>query len=113
MIAGYSFFFADPQLNLAKTLIATFGLLNTFVILIQIHVLYGSKTKLASMEYVGVENDTEIGYVKMLKEPLLAEEKRQRKVSDSYELPVSEASFHSINTTPSKAANTDIKIPAL
>ena len=39
-IAGYPSFIADPQLNLAKSLIAIFGLVNTSIILIQIHCIY-------------------------------------------------------------------------
>ena len=38
--AGYPSFLADPQLNLAKTLIAFFSLVNTSIILIQIHCIY-------------------------------------------------------------------------
>ena len=40
VIAGFPSFFADPQLNLAKTLIAFFGVVNTSIILIQIHCIY-------------------------------------------------------------------------
>ena len=40
MIAGFSSFFADPHVNLAKTLIAFFGLVNTSIILTQIHLIY-------------------------------------------------------------------------
>jgi len=44
MIAGHESFLKDPQLNLAKVLIAFFGIVNTTIILIQIHCLYnGSK----------------------------------------------------------------------
>lgn len=39
-IAGYPSFLKDPHLNLAKTLIAFFGLINTSIILIQIHCIY-------------------------------------------------------------------------
>ena len=40
VLAGYPSFISDPQLNTAKVLIATFGLFNTTIILIQIHCIY-------------------------------------------------------------------------
>jgi len=40
VVAGYPSFIADPQLNTAKVLIATFGLINTTIILIQIYCIY-------------------------------------------------------------------------
>ena len=44
MVAGHESFVKDPQLNLAKVLIAFFGIVNTTIILIQIHCVYnGSK----------------------------------------------------------------------
>lgn len=45
MIAGYGSFLADPQLNLAKMLIALFGVINTSIILSQIHCIYAGKPR--------------------------------------------------------------------
>ena len=51
MIAGYKTFLVDPQLNIAKTLLAVFGLVNTSIILIQIHCIYnGDKNKIHLVE---------------------------------------------------------------
>ena len=51
MIAGYKTFLVDPQLNVAKTLLAIFGLVNTSIILIQIHCIYnGDKNKIHLVE---------------------------------------------------------------
>ena len=44
MVAGYAFFITDPHFNLAKALIATFGTVNTLIILIQIHIVYPYST---------------------------------------------------------------------
>ena len=41
MVAGYPSFVVDPHLNLAKVLIASFGTINTNIILFQIYCLYG------------------------------------------------------------------------
>ena len=42
MIAGYPLFIQDPHYNLAKALIASFGTINTLIILSQIHIIYKS-----------------------------------------------------------------------
>ena len=56
VIAGYAHFFADPQMNMAKVLIACFGLINTFVILIQIHCIYKDAPRT-----IGVHLDSTFG----------------------------------------------------
>lgn len=40
VLAGYSSFFVDPHFNVAKTLIAIFGLVNSSIILAQIVLIY-------------------------------------------------------------------------
>ena len=40
VIAGYPSFAQDPHFNLAKALIASFGTVNTIIILSQIHIIY-------------------------------------------------------------------------
>lgn len=50
MLAGYESFLADPQMNLAKVLIAFFGLVNTSIILIQIHCLYRPNAVLSTID---------------------------------------------------------------
>ena len=51
-IAGYSSFFFDPQLNLAKALIAFFSFVNTSIILAQIYCIYAGakRKKLANLD---------------------------------------------------------------
>ena len=46
VIAGYAYFFTDPNVNVAKILVSSFGLLNTIVILAQIHWIYRSSDTL-------------------------------------------------------------------
>uniref|UniRef100_A0A7S3I008 Uncharacterized protein n=1 Tax=Favella ehrenbergii TaxID=182087 RepID=A0A7S3I008_9SPIT len=58
-IAGYGNFLIDPQLNLAKVLIAFFGFINTSIILIQIHCLYaGTKRQTMVHEDSSFEVDS-------------------------------------------------------
>ena len=45
MVAGYASFIVDPHLNLAKVLIASFGTINTNIILFQIYCLYGDNKR--------------------------------------------------------------------
>ena len=40
VIAGYSSFFKDPNVNVAKILLASFGLINLLIILAQMHLIY-------------------------------------------------------------------------
>ena len=50
MIAGYKNFLVDPQMNLAKVLLSCFGLINTSIILMQIHCIYsGSPNQLTTL----------------------------------------------------------------
>ena len=42
LIAGYKNFMVDPQMNLAKVLLSCFGLINTSIILLQIHCIYNA-----------------------------------------------------------------------
>ena len=102
VIAGYSSFLADPHVNLAKILIASFGLLNTLIILLQIHVIYGSKAP-DQRQFAAIGIDTEIGLQKMLTAPLLGPNK-DRRFSESYEIPSTDDSFHdqSFSATSSK-----------
>ena len=58
MIAGYDSLFMDPQLNLAKSLIALFGIVNTSIILVQIHCLYKDLPRLQMVhEDSSIEGD--------------------------------------------------------
>ena len=91
VIAGYTSFLVDPHVNLAKILIASFGLVNTLAILVQIHFIYSSEAP-DQRPYAVIGNDVELGLKKMLMEPLI-EKNSERKFSESYEIPSTEASF--------------------
>ena len=85
VIAGYSSFLADPHVNFAKILIASFGLMNTLILILQIHVIYGAEAP-DQRSYAVLEGDIEVGLQKMLTVPLLGENK-ERRLSESYEMP--------------------------
>ena len=57
--AGYPSFLADPQLNLAKTLIAFFSLVNTSIVLIQIHCIYKGLPRQIMVHLDSTYNSTE------------------------------------------------------
>ena len=85
VIAGYPSFVQDPHFNLAKALIASFGTVNTIILLSQIHIIYRSGKHVGQDDFdVLVDNEvcSEKNYKQLLSPLLDKNQIRQRQYCD-------------------------------